>query len=53
MKRKRKSDEQIAFAQRRAENGTLVDEIRRKLGLSEATFYGLKSTERPRSALAT
>jgi hypothetical protein len=32
MKRKRYSDEQIAFALRQAENGTLVEEVCRKLG---------------------
>jgi transposase-like protein len=42
MKRKRYSDEQIAFALRQAESGTLVDEICRKLGVSEATFYRWK-----------
>jgi putative transposase len=42
MKRKRYSDEQIAFALRQAENGTLVEEICRKLGVSEATFYRWK-----------
>jgi len=42
MKRKRYSDEQIAFALRRAENGTLVEEVCRKLGVSEATFYRWK-----------
>jgi putative transposase len=42
MKRKRYSDEQISFALRQAENGTLVDEVCRKLGVSEATFYRWK-----------
>jgi putative transposase len=42
MKRKRYSDEQIAFARRQAENGTLVEEVCRKLGVSEATFYRWK-----------
>jgi len=42
MKRKRYSDEQIAFALRQAENGTLVEEVCRKLGVSEATFYRWK-----------
>jgi putative transposase len=42
MKRKRYTDEQIAFALRQAENGTLVDEVCRKLGVSEATFYRWK-----------
>ena len=42
MKRKRYSDEQIAFAQRQAEGGTAVEEICRKLGVAEATFYRWK-----------
>jgi putative transposase len=42
MKRKRYSDEQIAFALRQVENGTLVEEVCRKLGVSEATFYRWK-----------
>ena len=42
MKRRRYSDEQIAFALRQAESGTPVDEICRKLGISEPTFYRWK-----------
>ena len=42
MKRKRYSDEQIAFALRQAENGATVEEVCRKLGVSEATFYRWK-----------
>jgi putative transposase len=42
MKRKRYSDEQIAFALRQTENGTMVEEVCRKLGVSEATFYRWK-----------
>ena len=42
MKRKRYSDEQIAFALRQADGGTAVEEICRKLGVSEATFYRCK-----------
>jgi len=42
MKQKRHSDEQIAFALRQADSGTAVEEICRKLGLSEATFYRWK-----------
>ena len=42
MKRQRYSDEQIAFALRQAENGTLVEEICRELGASGATFYRWK-----------
>jgi putative transposase len=37
MKRKRYTDEQIAFAPRQAEAGTQVEEICRKLGVSEPT----------------
>ena len=39
MKRKRYTDEQIAFALRQAESGTAVEEICRKMGVSEPTFY--------------
>ena len=39
MKRKRYTNEQIAFALRQAETGTTVEEVCRKLGVSEATFY--------------
>ena len=42
MKRKRYADEQIAFALRQAESGTSVEEVCRKLGVSEATFYRWK-----------
>jgi putative transposase len=42
MKRKRYTDEQIAFALRQAESGTVVAEICRKLGVSEPTFYRWK-----------
>ena len=42
MRRKRYSDEQIAFALRQADGGTAVEEICRKLGVSEATFYRWK-----------
>ncbi len=42
MKRKRYTNEQIAFALRQAETGTTVEEVCRKLGVSEATFYRWK-----------
>jgi putative transposase len=42
MKRKRFSEEQIAFALRQAENGTTIEEICRKMGISEPTFYRWK-----------
>ena len=42
MKRKRYSEKQIAFALRQTENGITVEEVCRKLGVSEATFYRWK-----------
>ncbi len=36
------TEEQIAFALKQAELGTKVEEICRKLGISEATFYNWK-----------
>ena len=39
MRRKRCSNEQIAVALRQADSGTAMEEIYRKLGVSEATFY--------------
>jgi putative transposase len=42
MKRKRFTEEQIAFALRQAESGTLVEEVCRKMGVSEPTFYRWK-----------
>jgi len=39
MKRKRYTDEQIAYALRQAEAGTPIKEVCRKLGVSETTFY--------------
>lgn len=36
---KRFTEEQIAFALRQAESGTAVEEICRKMGISEQTFY--------------
>ena len=42
MKQKRYMDEQIAFALRQAESGTVVAEICRELGVSEPTFYRWK-----------
>ena len=40
--KKRFSEEQIAFALRQAETGTSVQEVIRKMGISEATFYNWK-----------
>jgi putative transposase len=39
VKKSRFTDEQIAFALKQAETGTRIDEICRKLGISDATFY--------------
>ena len=42
MKKKRFTEEQITFALRQAESGTSVEEVIRRLGVSEATFYRWK-----------
>ena len=42
MKRSRFTEEQIAFALKQQELGTSVEEICRKLGISDATFYTWK-----------
>lgn len=42
MKKSKYSDEQIAFALKQVETGTRVEEVCRKFGISEATFYNWK-----------
>lgn len=42
MKRSTFTEAQIAFALKQAETGTRVDEVCRKMGISEATFYNWK-----------
>ena len=42
MKKTKFTEEQIAFALRQAEAGTRVEEICRKFGVSQATFYNWK-----------
>ena len=42
MKKSKYTEEQIAFALRQAESGTVVGEVCRKMGISEATFYNWK-----------
>ena len=42
MKTSKFAEAQIAFALKQAELGTKVDEVCRKLGISEATFYNWK-----------
>jgi len=45
MKKSRFTEEQIAFALRQAESGTAVEEICRKLRVSQQTFYRWKQIE--------
>ncbi len=42
LKKTRYTEEQIAFALKQAETGTRVEEVCRKMGISEATFYNWK-----------
>lgn len=42
MKKSKYTDEQIAFALKQADTGTRVEEICRKMGISQATFYNWK-----------
>ena len=39
MKKSKFTEEQIAFALHQAQTGTSVEEVCRKLGISQATFY--------------
>ncbi|PLE68353.1 MULTISPECIES: transposase, partial [Klebsiella pneumoniae complex] len=41
MKKTRYTEEQIAFALKQAETGTRVEEVCRKMGISEATFTSM------------
>lgn len=42
MKKSKFTEAQIVFALRQAETGTRIDEVCRKIGISEATFYNQK-----------
>lgn len=42
MKKSKFTEAQIAFAIKQAETGTRVEEVCRKMGISEATFYNWK-----------
>jgi putative transposase len=42
MKKTKFTEQQIAFALKQAETGTSVQEVIRKLGVSEQTFYNWK-----------
>ena len=44
MRKSRFSDQQIAFILRQAEEGTTVEEVCRKAGISEATYYNWRKT---------
>jgi putative transposase len=39
MKKSRFTEQQIAFGLRQAESGVSIEEITRKMGVTEATFY--------------
>ena len=43
MKKSRFSDQQIAFILRQAEEGTTVEEVCRKAGISQATYYNWRN----------
>lgn len=42
MKKSKFTDQQIAFALHQAETGTSVEEVCRKIGISQATFFRWK-----------
>ena len=42
MKKSKFTEQQIAFALKQAELGTSVEEVCRKVGISDATFYNWK-----------
>lgn len=42
MKKTKFTEQQIAFALKQAETGTRVEEVCRKMGIAEATFYNWK-----------
>jgi putative transposase len=42
VKRSKFTEQQIAFALKQAELGTAVEEVCRKMGISDATFYNWK-----------
>ena len=46
MKKSRFSEQQIAFILRQAEEGTRVEEVCRKAGISEATYYNWRKKYR-------
>ena len=56
MKNSKFTEAQIVFANKQSEQGVRVDEICRKMGISEATFYNWKKKQhkkRPDSTIQT
>lgn len=51
MKKSKYTDEQIAFALKQAELGTSVDEVCRKMAISDATFYDWRSAKSPKEVI--
>jgi len=51
MKRSKFTESQIIFAIRQSETGVRVEEVCRKMGISEATFYNLPSLKIPADKL--
>ena len=47
MKKRKHTQQQIAFALKQAETGTRVAEVCRKIGIPEATFYNWKKKYGP------
>jgi len=45
MKNSKFTEAQIVFANKQSEQGVRVDEICRKMGISEATFYNWKKKQ--------
>jgi putative transposase len=43
MKKSRFTEQQIAYALRQAESGVPIEEITRKMGITQATFYRWKN----------
>lgn len=44
MKKSKFTEDQIAFALKQAELGTSVEEVCRKMGISDATFYSFSGS---------
>ncbi len=49
MKRSKFTESQIIFALKQAETGVKVEEVCRKMGISEATFYNWKKKKGDRA----